>query len=123
MKLIIICFVFIINALHISLFAQSQSNDTAQKAANLLEKKIEFNKTLGVANRWKVQVFNGKLDDSKNAYVDFIKKFSSIDATIVFINGQYKVWVGNSRSRIQAEKILNEVKKQYTNAFLIKPKI
>ncbi len=114
---------FFIALIFINLHAQTEPTENLNKADKLLEKKIEFNKSLGVANRWKVQVFNGKLDDSKNAYVDFKKKFNTIDATIVFTNDQYKVWVGNCRTRIETEKILAEIKKQYPNAFLVKPKI
>jgi len=33
----------------------------------------------------------------------------------------YKVWVGNFKTRIEAEKNLNDLKKKYPNAFLIKP--
>ena len=44
-----------------------------------------------------------------------------MDATIVFSTPMYKVWVGNFKTRIEAEKNLNTLKKKYLNAFLIKP--
>lgn len=119
-------FLFIITLailLPIYMIGQSSENSIEKSANELLEKKIEHNKSLGVANRWKVQIFNGKLDDSKMAYIDFKKKFMEFDATIVFSSPHYKVWIGNCRTRSEAEKILNEVKKQYPRAFLVRPRM
>jgi len=44
-----------------------------------------------------------------------------LDATIVFNTPNYKVWVGNYRTRIEAEKNLVDIKDSYKNVLLIKP--
>jgi hypothetical protein len=44
-----------------------------------------------------------------------------MDGTIVFSTPMYKVWVGNFKTRIDAEKNLQLLKKKFPNAFLIKP--
>jgi hypothetical protein len=38
-----------------------------------------------------------------------------------FIPQAYKVWVGNFKTRIEAERNLKDIKLKYPNAFLIKP--
>ena len=106
-----------------NLNAQTTELRKEDKLELLLNEKNKYNGSLGVANRWKIQVFNGKMDDSKNAYVKFKKDFKEVDATIVFSAPYYKVWVGNCRTRMEAEKILIQVKKIYPGAFLVKPRL
>jgi hypothetical protein len=52
---------------------------------------------------------------------EFKQEFAAIDATIVFNTPNYKVWVGNFRTRIEAEKTLADIKDRYKNVLLIKP--
>jgi hypothetical protein len=52
---------------------------------------------------------------------DCKQKFEDLDATIIFNTPNYKVWIGNFRTRIEAEHNLIEIKKEYENAILIKP--
>jgi hypothetical protein len=51
----------------------------------------------------------------------FKQEFKEIDATIVFNTPNYKVWVGNFKTRMEAERNFVEIKKKYKNVLLIKP--
>jgi hypothetical protein len=44
-----------------------------------------------------------------------------MDGTIIFNTPNYKVWVGNYKSRIEAERNLIDIKKMYPNVHLIRP--
>ena len=44
-----------------------------------------------------------------------------IEGTIVFNTPNYKVWVGNFKTRIEAERNLIEILKKHPKALLIKP--
>ena len=55
----------------------------------------------------------------KNA--EFKKDFKDIETTIIYTNPTFKVWVGNYKLRIHAEKALIDIKKKYPTALLIKP--
>ncbi|MFY7956685.1 MAG: SPOR domain-containing protein, partial [Flavobacterium macrobrachii] len=57
----------------------------------------------------------------KKTLISFKKENKNMDGTIVFSTPMYKVWVGNFKTRIEAEKNLQTLKKKYPNAFLIKP--
>jgi hypothetical protein len=91
------------------------------KFEQLLNEKRKINSSITINDRYKIQIFNGDAENSKKALTDFKKENKNMDATIVFSTPQYKVWVGNFKTRIEAEKNLNELKKKYPNAFLIKP--
>lgn len=87
----------------------------------LLNEKRKINSSITINDRYKIQIFNGDSENSKKTLMDFKKENKEMDATIVFSTPMYKVWVGNFKTRIEAEKNLNSLKKKYPNAFLIKP--
>lgn len=104
-------------------FAQSGKTSITQdqRFEQLLNEKRKINTSITLSDRFKIQIFTGDSETSKLALQDFRKKNNDIDATIVFSTPIYKVWVGNFKTRIEAEKKLQDFKKKYPNAFLIKP--
>jgi uncharacterized protein YxjI len=91
------------------------------KFEQLLNEKRKINSSITVNERYKIQIFNGDSENSKKKLIEFKKENKNFDGTIVFSTPMYKVWVGNFKTRIEAEKNLNDFKKKYPNAILIKP--
>ena len=103
--------------------AQSQINAPIQdpKIERLLAEKRKINSSITITDKYKIQLFSGDNELAKKTLVDFRKEIKNLDATIVFRTPSYKVWIGNFKSRIEAEKALFDLKKKYPNAFIIKP--
>lgn len=91
------------------------------KFEQLLNEKRKINSSITINDRYKIQIFNGDTENSKKTLTEFKRENKNMDATIVFSTPLYKVWVGNFKTRIEAEKNLSDLKKKYPNAFLIKP--
>jgi len=91
------------------------------KFEQLLNEKRKFNNNLSYSDRYKIQIFNGPSEGAKKTLNEFRQEFKNIDGTIIFNTPNYKVWVGNFRTRMEAERNLVEIKKNYKNVFLIKP--
>jgi len=91
------------------------------KFEQLLNEKRKINASIAVNERYKIQVFSGESEKAKSTLNDCKQNFPELDGTIVFNTPNYKVWVGNFRTRIEAERNLIEIKSQYENALLIKP--
>lgn len=91
------------------------------KFETLLNEKRRINSSITINDRYKIQIFNGDSENSKKTLTNFKKENKGQDGTIVFSTPIYKVWVGNFKTRIEAEKNLSDLKKKYPNAFLIKP--
>jgi plasmid maintenance system killer protein len=91
------------------------------KFEQLLNEKRKINTSIAVNERYKVQVFSGNGDKAKNTLIDCKQLFKGLEGTIVFNTPNYKVWIGNFKNRIEAERNLIEIKKEYENALLIKP--
>ncbi len=106
-----------------NLHAQEAKISVAQdsKFENLLKEKRRINSSITVNDRYKIQIYNGDSESSKKALNEFKKEFTGFDATVIFNTPSYKVWIGNFKTRIEAERNLIEIKKKYKNAFLIKP--
>lgn len=87
----------------------------------LLNEKRKINTSLAINEQYKIQIFNGASELAKKTLTEFKLANKNMDATIVFQTPNYKVWVGNFRSRMEAERNLIEIKKKYKNVLLIKP--
>ncbi len=103
--------------------AQEQNGTLNQdpKFEQLLSEKRKINTSLILNDLYKIQIFNGSSENAKKTLSEFKQVFAAIDATIIFNTPNYKVWVGNFRTRMEAEKNLVELKNKYKNVFLIKP--
>jgi hypothetical protein len=91
------------------------------KFEQLLNEKRKINTLIAVNERYKIQIFSGENEKAKKTLNDCKQNFKDLDGTIVFNTPNYKVWIGNFRTRIEAERNLIEIKKSYENALLIKP--
>lgn len=91
------------------------------KVEQLLNEKRKINSTLSINERYKIQIFSGTSDLAKKMLNEFKLEYKNVDATIIFQTPNYKVWVGNYRTRIEAERNFVEYQKKYKNILLIKP--
>lgn len=91
------------------------------KFEQLLNEKRKTNVSNTVNDYYKIQIFSGDSEKAKKTLTEFKQEFRDIDGTIVFFTPNYKVWVGNFKTRIQAERNLIEIRKSYSNVHLIKP--
>jgi hypothetical protein len=91
------------------------------KFKQLLSEKRKINLSIALNERYKIQIFSGENEKAKKIVVLFKKEFKDIDATIIFNTPNYKVWVGNFKTIMEAERNLAEIKKKYKNVLLIKP--
>lgn len=107
----------------VKIYAQSGTTTVSQdpKFEQMLNEKRRINSSITVNERYKIQVYSGDSETSKKTLSDFKRDFRNFDGTIVFSTPTYKVWVGNFKSRIEAERNLVDIKKKFPNSFLIKP--
>ena len=103
--------------------AQEQNSTLNQdpKFEQLLSEKRKINPSLILNDSYKIQIFNGSSENAKKTLSEFKQEFATIDGTIIFNTPNYKVWVGNFRTRIEAERNLTAIKERYKNVLLIKP--
>jgi hypothetical protein len=110
------------------LFAQNIFSQTSkkiieqdEKIEKLLLEKRKNNSGITINDKFKIQIFYGKIEESKKTLLAFKKDFLLLDGTIVFSNPSYKVWVGSFKSKIEAEKSLFQIKMKYLSAVIVEP--
>ena len=91
------------------------------KFEQLLNEKRKTNISNAINDGYKIQISSGDSEKAKNTLNEFRQEFKDIDGTIIFFTPNYKVWVGNFKTRIEAERNLIEIRKSYTNVHLIRP--
>lgn len=117
-KSLLIIVLFVSN---LTLLAQNSSIEQDPKFEQLLNEKRKVNASVITNDRWKIQIFTGDNENSKKTLIAFKKEYKDMDASIFFHTPVYKVWVGNFKTRVEAERNLKEIKLKYPNSFLIKP--
>ena len=85
----------------------------------LLKVKKDINRT---ESNYKIQIFNGNRSGAEKARLEFRNSFSDWSTSMKYETPNYKIWIGNFKTRLEADRALLKVKKKFGNAFIFKPK-
>ncbi len=84
-----------------------------------LKKEIDKNDS----ERYKIQIYSGNSRSSAyKAQDDFTAKYSNVKTKVVYEEPNFKTWVGNYRTKIEADRAIRQIKKDFSNALIFKPK-
>ena len=72
------------------------------------------------SDSYKIQLYYGNLDEAHSTLSKFKNKFNQWDGKIEFETPNYKVWVGNYKTRIEADRALLKINKSFPHAFIFK---
>lgn len=86
----------------------------------VLKAKMVENNTLN--ERYKIQLFYGSnLSEANKVKKEFDKEYKEWPSNIVFETPNYKVWIGDFRTRLEAERAFIQLKKDFKSAIIFKP--
>jgi hypothetical protein len=98
-----------------------------EKVDQLVAKHIRINQNKGTMEGFRVQIFSDSGNNSKTqaqASSDaFTAKFPNISTYLTFKSPNYRVRVGDFRTRLDAQRYLSEISGDFPNAFIISDKI
>ena len=104
-----------------SISAQEGTVNIDQSKA--IDKLLEFKKDINTVETFKIQVYSGSSSSAaSNVKAEFKQSYVQWPVEMVFNTPNYKIWVGNFRDRLEADRALLLIKKNYMNAFIFKPK-
>jgi len=83
----------------------------------LLRLKKDVNRTLV---NYRIQIYNGNRQGAKKSEEEFNKVFSDWRPSLKFQTPNYKIWVGDFKTRLEADRALLRIKKEFRHAFIIK---
>ncbi|MFI1771070.1 SPOR domain-containing protein [Thalassobellus citreus] len=97
------------------------SLDQDKKIETLLNLKKEINKLENNSDRYKIQIYNGNRSGAQAAQKKFKESFSDWNSTDSYESPNFKIWVGNFRTRLEADRALKRIKSKFPSAFIFKP--
>ena len=86
-----------------------------------IEKLLKTKFNLKNNSNYKIQLYYGSLNKAHDVLNKFNGKHKEWKGKIEYETPNYKVWVGNFQSRIEADKALMEISKNFPHAFIFKP--
>ncbi|OIQ29409.1 MAG: hypothetical protein BM564_06855 [Bacteroidetes bacterium MedPE-SWsnd-G2] len=90
---------------------------------NDVKQLMEFKKDLRTVNLLTIQVYSGNRTDAQEIRDELNKSEMDFPVSLKFETPNYKVWIGNFTTRLEADRALVIVKEDFPNAFILKPKI
>ena len=118
----IIIFFMIISFSSTTLFAQNGNIEINQsnKLDSIIKLKKELNSKI---QNLRIQIYSGDRDNAEQMIKEFIEIFNDTTADVIYETPNYKVWVGNYYTQLEADKRLIEIRKKFRSAFIFRPEI
>jgi hypothetical protein len=98
-----------------------QGNVTVDQDSDIT-KLLEYKKDVKTVNLYKIQLDFGSRAKAESLKIEFQNEFSEWPAEMVYETPNYKVWVGNFSTRLEADIALLKIKKSFTKAMVFEPK-
>lgn len=106
-------------------FAKAQSTQSTinqdPRITELLTLKTKLTKDNELTDRYKIQLYSGERERAYSILKTFRNKVGTWSSSIEYQTPNYKVWVGNYRNRLEADRALLKIKKTFNSAFIFKP--
>jgi len=114
--------VFFLVAFSFSMHAQEGEVNITQDSD--IDKLLEYKKDTRTVKVYKIQVYQSvDPDAAKRAKAKFLSSYGGWSVDIHWNTPNYKVWVGNFTTRLEADRALARIKKKYMNAIIFQPKL
>ena len=91
------------------------------KIPELLSLKKNLEKENKLSDGYTIQLYYGELSKANSIIRQYRGAYGTWPASIEYETPNYKVWVGNFGSRLDADRALMEIQKNFQSAFILKP--
>ena len=116
----IIIFFTIISLYSTTLFGQNGNIEINQsnKLDSIIKLKKELNSKI---QNLRIQIYSGDRENAEQIIQEFNEIFNDTTADVIYETPNYKVWVGNYYTQLEADKRLIEIRKKFRSAFIFRP--
>jgi hypothetical protein len=112
LKIVLFC-LFVNTGILSSQNATNESKDVK----DLLEKKRDYNKSVGFG--YGIQIYYGTEKNAKSKNARFHILYPKVQTKLVYNNPEWKVQVGNYKTRLEADRANLIFKKEFSGAIVI----
>lgn len=118
-------FIFSVLLLSISIKSFSQNATLVvnedPKVSELLKLQKDLEKENKLSIVYTIQLYYGELNKANEIINKYKTSYDSWPASIEYETPNWKVWAGSFTSRLEAERALKEIQKDFSSAFILKP--
>jgi len=98
----------------------SVSINQSKRLDSVINLKKELNSKI---QNLRIQIYNGNRENAEQIIKEFIEVFNDTLADVIYETPNYKVWVGNYYTQLEADKKLIEIRKKFRSAFIFRPEL
>ena len=118
LKIIAIIFLITVNPL------AGQNGNTIINKSYKLDSIIKLKKELNSKiQNLRIQIYNGDRTNAELIIKEYIDNFNDTTADIIYETPNYKIWVGNYYTRLEADRNLIKIRKKFSSAFIFRPEL
>ena len=100
----------------------AQNGEVIIEQPKAIDQLLEYKKDIKTVAVYKIQVFNSSDSfKAESVKAEFKTKYGEWPVSMEFNTPNYKIWVGNFRDRLEADRALLRIKQNYMNAFIFQP--
>jgi hypothetical protein len=96
--------------------SQNITNES-KEIQSLLEKKRDYNKSVGFG--YSIQIYYGTEKTAKSKHAKFQVLHPKVDTKLVYNNPEWKVQVGNYKTKLEADRANLIFRKEFTGTIVI----
>ncbi len=123
--MLILAFAYLANAQNLHEGKKEVIQDS--RIDELVEKHIKVNEIANTIPGFRINIFfqsgNNSKTNANQAKTNFITKYPEVEAYVVFDEPNFKVKVGDFRTRMEARGFVEKIKADFPDAFVIKDNI
>jgi hypothetical protein len=108
-------------AIAFQVIAQETKPLNKQLMDDLIATKIAMDRSGYFKDRYTIQLFYGERDKAIETKDNYDLLELAWESELKWETPNHKVWVGTYRSRLEADRALLTIKKNYKDAFILKP--
>jgi hypothetical protein len=103
-----------------TLFGQNGSIKINQsnKLDSIIKLKKELNSKI---QNLRIQIYSGDRENAEQIIQEFNEIFNDTTGDVIYETPNYKVWVGNYYTQLEADKRLIKIRKKFRSAFIFRP--
>ena len=90
------------------------------KLDSIIKLKKELNSKI---QNLRIQIYSGARENAEQIIEEFIEIYNDTTADVIYETPNYKVWVGNFYTQLEADKRLIEIRKKFRSAFIFRPEL
>ena len=90
------------------------------KLDSIIKLKKELNSKI---QNLRIQIYSGDRENAEQIIEEFIEIYNDTTADVIYETPNYKVWVGNFYTQLEADKRLIEIRKKFRSAFIFRPEL